>query len=505
MAARRDRTIARQRRARIDAERPCLGRAAAGTVLSSTRLRRPAILGFPSGAVVKHDSHFSDSASAAVGFDGARLVASRALGWSACDSPNPRSVRFQLRDHTRIDIDLVALLPCHVPHLTLTRQSHRVRRTRRDRLVHDRREIADAFGEPLLRSQSRGIDHDEEVPDLLLELRLVDPRVHAREVLGAREHAGEEIDHQRKAIALVATEGQQEPIDRGAWIRRGLAVLVGGPCVGNGAAGFHRVANLRPGHDAHRHVEDDWIGAWTRNSDRERIVANLGLAAASRCDRRRGVAAHDARESLLRRDVAVRAARAEVIAVAGERDADSILARRGDRGFERAHADRGTHAVVAIDSRHAGCDRFNADVRLGPNPADGEALAVRLHAAHAMRVMAEKVAENENARGVGGILTRDAQAHERIGRELLQLLGLHSGVIFASRTTLLHFSVSRSMYWASSSRVPGIGIKPCLASSVLIVGSFSAFTSSRFQKSRMSFGVLAGATNAYQFIASNPG
>ena len=57
----------------------------------------------------------------------------------------------------------------------------------------------------------------------------------------------------------------------------------------------------------------------------------------------------------------------------------------------------------------------------------------------------------------------------------------HSAVIFASFTTLPHFCNSRSMYCASSSRVPGAGSRPCLASSAFTCGSFSAFTISRFQ------------------------
>src|SRR5262249_53069162 len=81
----------------------------------------------------------------------------------------------------------------------------------------------------------------------------------------------------------------------------------------------------------------------------------------------------------------------------------------------------------------------------------------------------------------------------------------YSAVIFASRTTFPHFCVSRSMYCAKSLRLPGAGSSPCFASSAFTRGSFKTFVSSRFQKSSTSAGVLAGATNAYQLVASKPG
>ena len=61
------------------------------------------------------------------------------------------------------------------------------------------------------------------------------------------------------------------------------------------------------------------------------------------------------------------------------------------------------------------------------------------------------------------------------------------------------------MVRASSAGVPGLGSRPCLPSMATTSGASSAFTSSRFSRSMIAFGVFAGATKAYQFIASKPG
>src|SRR5450759_429735 len=80
-----------------------------------------------------------------------------------------------------------------------------------------------------------------------------------------------------------------------------------------------------------------------------------------------------------------------------------------------------------------------------------------------------------------------------------------SAVILPSLMTLAHLSDSLLIMFASSSRVPGIGVSPCLSSCSRTSGELSTLTSSLFQRSRRAGGVLPGATKAYQLVASNPG
>ena len=158
-----------------------------------------------------------------------------------------------------------------------------------------------------------------------------------------------------------------------------------------------------------------------------------------------GVAADDARETLLGREVAVGGYGAEVVAAARERHAHAALAREGHRFAQRAHADHGTHAVAAVDGRDGGRDTLDANACAGVDAAELEALAVGFDTAHAMGVVPEEVSQHQDARRVGGILRREAERDEGAPGEPRQLFLGHCAVIFASRTTLPHLAVSESM------------------------------------------------------------
>ena len=93
----------------------------------------------------------------------------------------------------------------------------------------------------------------------------------------------------------------------------------------------------------------------------------------------------------------------------------------------------------------------------------------------AHRLGAEDVAEDVGIddRGWHGLRSQRMVEDADLGRATCRPLRAraHSAVIFASRTTLPHFWLSRSMYCASSSRVLGAGSRPCLASSAFTDGS----------------------------------
>src|SRR5439155_18240486 len=75
----------------------------------------------------------------------------------------------------------------------------------------------------------------------------------------------------------------------------------------------------------------------------------------------------------------------------------------------------------------------------------------------------------------------------------------------ASLITRPQVAYSRAMCCASSSGVDGVGSSPCLKIASWVSGSRSVFTISRFSRTTTFLGVFAGATNAYQFVASYPG
>ena len=117
-----------------------------------------------------------------------------------------------------------------------------------------------------------------------------------------------------------------------------------------------------------------------------------------------------------RREVVVRADRAEVVAVAREHDAGARLARHRHRFLERAHADQRAHAAIAVQARDGGRDALDADVGARLGAAALHALRVRLEPIHAVRVHAEEIPHHQDARGVLGILAQHAETLEHAAR-----------------------------------------------------------------------------------------
>ena len=74
-----------------------------------------------------------------------------------------------------------------------------------------------------------------------------------------------------------------------------------------------------------------------------------------------------------------------------------------------------------------------------------------------------------------------------------------------SLITLAHALDSFAIYFASSSRDMGFGVKPCSTKLAATSLSFNTLTISKFQRSNKTVGVLLGATKAYQLVESKPG
>src|SRR5262245_48453033 len=78
----------------------------------------------------------------------------------------------------------------------------------------------------------------------------------------------------------------------------------------------------------------------------------------------------------------------------------------------------------------------------------------------------------------------------------------HSGLMFAARITLPHFSVSSAMCLAKSAGEPGSAVAPSSAIRALILGSANAALISLLSLSTISVGVFLGAPMPNQALAS---
>ena len=82
---------------------------------------------------------------------------------------------------------------------------------------------------------------------------------------------------------------------------------------------------------------------------------------------------------------------------------------------------------------------------------------------------------------------------------------VHSGLIFAARITLAHFSVSAAISLPKSAGEPTSTVPPNSASRDLISGSTRPALIALFRLSTISVGVLLGAPKPAQKLASKPG
>src|SRR6516165_8912663 len=89
--------------------------------------------------------------------------------------------------------------------------------------------------------------------------------------------------------------------------------------------------------------------------------------------------------------------------------------------------------------------------------------------------------------------------------EYLAGMLLHSGLMFAERITLAHFSVSSTMNLPKSVGEPVSTVPPRSASRAFIVGSARAALISLLSVSMILAGVLLGAPTPDQALASYPG
>src|SRR5262245_49526011 len=81
-------------------------------------------------------------------------------------------------------------------------------------------------------------------------------------------------------------------------------------------------------------------------------------------------------------------------------------------------------------------------------------------------------------------------------------VGDQSGLMFAARTTLPHFSVSSAMSLPKSAGEPTSGVPPKSASLAFILGSARPALISLLSLSTMSAGVFLGMPTPYQLLAS---
>ena len=234
------------------------------------------------------------------------------------------------------------------------------------------------------------------------------------------QQAGEQVHHQRQAVALVAAYGLQEAVEGGTRVGGRAAEAVGGPGVGDAFAAIERATDFCPRHHAHRHVEHDRIAAGIGHAQAERIIAQARVAAAAGGDGGAGIAGDDAGKSRLRGNPGIRGDGAEMVAAAGKGHADAGFTRRRHRRLECARADQGADAVVAVDHGDGGRFFFDANRRPGVDAADFQPLTVGDDAVHAVGGQAEQVGDDKDARRIARILLREAAGLQRTRSEIEQ-------------------------------------------------------------------------------------
>lgn len=181
------------------------------------------------------------------------------------------------------------------------------------------------------------------------------------------------------------------------------------------------------------------------HADAEGVVAEALGASPGRGDGGARVARDDGNESLRGGDVAVGRDGAEVVAVAHQGEAHSVGARALHRALQGQHAGERPDGAVAVDPRDRRRRVLDAGPGAGVDGAQVDAPAVRLDAHHAMGAMAEEVAHHQDACHARRVGRGESEARERPLGEPLELRLGHSALMFASRTTRAHFSVSASM------------------------------------------------------------
>src|SRR5262249_7446056 len=106
--------------------------------------------------------------------------------------------------------------------------------------------------------------------------------------------------------------------------------------------------------------------------------------------------------------------------------------------------------------------------------------------------------------------TRSSRRHgpnacDFVERNVMEYPLDHSGLMFAERITLAHFSVSAAMNLPKSAGEPGSTMPPRSASRILILGSARPALISRLSLSMISAGVLLGVPSPSQALDSYPG
>src|SRR5439155_4351049 len=270
------------------------------------------------------------------------------------------------------------------------------------------------------RTGPRSAERPDELVDLALELRGLDERVDPqraekvsdtfadrprRDLLLQREgrrerapvragkHGRQHVDHDREAVALVASaiavgpeRKERSAVDQRVRVCCRTPVPVYGPARRNGFAGASRDLDLPVRHGAGRHVDHDRRLSLTWERDGDRICPEPAFRTPQGRDERRRVRHCPADEIALEPLEHVPAGDPVVIAVA---DADPAAAGRerllhGDG--VRLWADHEAETVIAVDGRGARSLADDADIGLGVDATKPQHVEVRVQARDAVRV-----------------------------------------------------------------------------------------------------------------------
>ena len=229
----------------------------------------------------------------------------------------------------------------------------------------------------------------------------------------AAERSCQKPHHQCEAIALVATDWQQETFVSPLWIEQGAALSVDHPALGHHLAALGLCFDLAIGSNGGCHVQHDGRFDTGGDCSGDRIGRQQHIHPAPG-RQVIGVANREVKPNhvFVERTPRIQGSWPSMVAVAGTDPGHARLTRLSNRKIDGPRNDQMPHAVITIDHRHRRSFFHHPNLRIPIDATCLNPLRIRWQSDHAMAIRSLQIRLGHEAPDQTSVFGRKTQPFE---------------------------------------------------------------------------------------------